>query len=67
MRWGFRGVQGLIAGVGVVHYEILEATANGERFRQYLHGLQDALIVRQIDDPIIVMDNVGFHHMEMVL
>ena len=52
---------------GVVHYEILEANANGERFRQYLHGLQEALLMRQIEDPIIVMDNVGFHHMDMVL
>lgn len=52
---------------GVVHYEILEATANGERFRQYLHGLQEALLMRQIADPIIIMDNVGFHHMDIVL
>ena len=41
---------------GVIHYEILEATANGERFRQYLHGLQESLLMRQIDEPI-----QGFH------
>ena len=52
---------------GVVHYEVLEANANGERFRQYLHGLQEALFMRHIHDPTIVMDNVGFHHMDMVL
>ena len=52
---------------GVVHYEILEAHANGERFRQYLHGLQAELLMRQIADPIIVMDTVAFHHMDIVL
>ena len=57
----------MIHRTGVVHYEILEAHANGERFRQYLHGLQEELLMRQIADPIIVMDNVAFHHMNIVL
>ena len=51
----------------MVHYEVLEANANGVRFLQYLHGLQEALPMRQIEDPSIVMDNVGFHLMDMVL
>ena len=52
---------------GVLRHEILEAHANGERFRQYLHGLQEELLMRHIADPIIVMDNFAIHHMEMVM
>ena len=48
------------------HYEILDGNGNGERFRQFLHGLQAALL-EQHPDPVLIMDNVNFHRMDIVV
>ena len=59
-------VMAAISKLGVVHYEILDGNGNGERFRVFLHGLQASLL-EQHADPILVMDNVNFHRMQIVV
>ena len=59
-------VMAAISRFGVVHYEVLDANGNGERFRQFLHGLQAALLEKH-HNPVLIMDNVNFHKMDIVL
>lgn len=57
-----------IHSTGVVHHEVLEPMVDWEPIRQYLHRLQEALTVSQIEDPIIVTDStIGFQCMDKVL
>ena len=51
---------------GIAHYEILDGHGNGERFRRFLHGLQ-AELLDQHPEPILIMDNVNFHRMDIVV
>ena len=59
-------VMAAISRYGVVHYEILDGNGNGERFRQFLHGLQAELLERH-PEPLLIMDNVNFHRMQAVV
>ena len=59
-------VMAAISRHGVVHYEILDGNGNGERFKQFLHGLQSELL-KLHPDPILIMDNVNFHRMGTVV
>ena len=48
-------------------FEVLEANGNAERYRKYLHGLQAAHLNAHVQDPVIIMVNVGIHHAAIVL
>ena len=50
-------VMAAIARSGVVHYEILDGHGNSERFRQFLHGLQEHCQELGIGDAVVIMDN----------
>ena len=60
-------VMAAIARTGIVHYEVLDGHGNSERFRQFLHGLQEQCLQMNLRDPIIIMDNVSFHRSAIVL
>ena len=51
----------------LIYFEVLEANGNAERFRNYIHGLQAAHLNAHVQDPVIIMVNVGFHHAAIVL
>ena len=51
----------------LIYFEVLEANGNAERFRKYLHGLQAAHLNAHVQDPVVIMVNVGFHHAAIVL
>ncbi len=49
--------------LGVLHFKVLEANGNGERFNIFLQELiPEVTNAYQHHHPIIILDNVAFHH-----
>ena len=58
---------GAIHTSGLVHHELLEAHARGEQYRHYIHQLCEALLLRQIAKPILIMNGLGFPYTDTVI
>ena len=54
----------IIAKTGVLNFKLVEGAYNGEKFGEFLQECYSKNIFQ--NNPIVIMDNVRFHHMDQI-